>query len=407
MSVISSFFPPSMSNPPGSALLSNRTPVTTGDDKASASGAGINPQQKLLESLASHIPGMDAQGLQELDPAEYTPDKIAGRISGFVAMGLANAQERGRSGEDLQSLYDSAVKGVEKGFREAREILSSLDVLNGKVAEQVDETEELTFDALAGLNPGAAQEAQSLGTTRALSGAERFQHAERMELSICTRDGDEITIRFAHALDERASFASAMDAEGNQFSQFGFSSIEKSGLQISFKGGSLSAEEDQALSNLLDDVGQLANDFFDGDVQAAFEQAQDISFDSSQLARMELNMRSSTRYSAAQRYQETQQLSDTTDTKPGRRLGHLMREMQERFSQPGLAFLEDSRRSGAQLMNGMVEQDSRFKLAETEQQVLYRQRLSQLLDMVAPNRPGTSAPDAPASPSLAPASESD
>ncbi|MBN2885356.1 MAG: hypothetical protein JXM75_01445, partial [Chromatiaceae bacterium] len=145
-------------------------------------------------------------------------------------------------------------------------------------------------------------------------------------------------------------------------------------------------EELDAIRNLVQDTTQLASQFFNGDVQGAFEQAQNISFDSSQLARMELNMSSSSRYASAQRYQETQQLADASQNQPGRRLGQFMREMQDRFSQPGLEFLENAMGSGANLLQGLVEQDSRFQTADAEQQALYREQLGRLFDALAPNR---------------------
>jgi len=371
-------------SPQNGVLASNRASAASAAEGKTPDEVGA--QRQVLESLASHIPGMSVEGLKALDPAQYTPDKVAGRISSFVASGLENARARGRSEEDIQRLYDSAVQGAEKGFREARDILSGLDVLNGRIAEQVDETERLTFDALAGLNPSrAAQDAGALGATRSIAAAERFQQSERMELSLRTRDGDEVTIQFARDFDQQASFAAVADGNGNQAASFDVSSTESSGYRFQVKGD-LSAEELDAIRNLVQDTTQLAGQFFNGDVQAAFEQAQNISFDSSQLARMELNMSSSTRYTAAQRYQETQQLADTSQNQPGRRLGQFMREMQDRFSQPGLEFLENAMGSGANLLQGLVEQDSRFQTADAEQQALYREQLGRLFDALAPNR---------------------
>jgi len=125
----------------------------------SAAQSGKNPsadaKQVLLGKLAEKIPGMTAEKLSGLDANDYTPDKVAGRISDFVAAGLAAAKGRGASDERLQQMYDAAVKGVEKGFKEAREILDNLDVLKGDIKSMVDETETQTFDALAQIAPGS------------------------------------------------------------------------------------------------------------------------------------------------------------------------------------------------------------------------------------------------------------
>ncbi|NKN33116.1 DUF5610 domain-containing protein [Marichromatium bheemlicum] len=357
------------------------SPTTATRDATAAA-----PQQQVLERLAAHIPGMDANAVRKLDAEEFTPDKVANRIADAVATGLESARARGRSEAEIEQLYQQAVEGARQGFKEAREILSNLDALQGKVADQLDETEQLTFAALDGLAPGGQGTASS--ATTAIGVAERFQHAESFSLEVRTRDGDSVRIDFGQQLDYSASAALARDSEGNQVAQFDVSRTASSNYSFSVKGD-LDADELDAIRNLVQDTSELANSFFQGDVQAAFSQAGSLSFDASQLSRMELNMSSSTSYSAAQaqRYQETQQLGNESQSeRPGRRIGQLMDQMQERFSQPALGFLEDARASGAELMQGLVEQDERFVSAEKQQQDDLRSHMSRLLDAFAPQR---------------------
>ena len=58
-------------------------------------------QEKALNALTREIPGMDASALKKVDANEYTPEKIADRISSFVAMGLENARAQGKTEEEV------------------------------------------------------------------------------------------------------------------------------------------------------------------------------------------------------------------------------------------------------------------------------------------------------------------
>jgi hypothetical protein len=346
-----------------------------------ASQALSRLQSKALDVLASEIPGMESSDLKALDAADYTPDKVAARIGDFVAMGLANAKAQGKTDAEVQALYESAVKGVEKGFKDAKQILSDLNLLNGKVGEQVEETEKLTFDALAKLSPSQQEQAVSTPSTRAYAMAERYQRADDFSLTLKTQDGDTVKVRFSQAEMAQGAYALAEDDEGNQVELLDISRSQKTGYSFSVEGD-LSEDEIEAIQSLVQDVGEVANDFFGGDVQKAFEQATDIAFDSSQLASMNLRMSRTEQYSAVQRYQETQRMETPVQEHAGRRLGHLRQDLSDSFQKPALDFLGQAGQFADQLMRGLVEQDTRFKDAIGEQQELYQGYLNRLLGSV-------------------------
>ncbi|MCG5514129.1 DUF5610 domain-containing protein [Ectothiorhodospira shaposhnikovii] len=334
-----------------------------------------NLQTRILEALAKHTPGMNAAGFKQLKAEDYTPDKVADRITQFVEMGLANARARGASEEQLQSMYDSAMKGVERGFREAREILDGLNLLNGRIAEQVDETQRLTFEGLAALAPNG--QGQSLSSLTNLSVMQRYSRAESLELTLTTREGDKVTIQFQSATDIQAR--GGMRGDGNQSMQWlDVSRAEQSGYRFSVQGD-LNAQELEAIENLVRDVSNLANEFFNGDVQKAFEMVPDLRFDGSQLASMDLSMTRVEQYSAAARYQQTQQIEEGERARPGLRLGQLMREMQEQFNRSVLAFLDRPQEEAGRIMSALVQQDVRFLEAGESQQARFRENLDRLL----------------------------
>lgn len=70
--------------------------------------------------------GIELKGLQAED---FTPERVSERILGFVSPRILAGEDK----EQQTELMAQARKGIEQGFAEARDILESLDVLNGKV----------------------------------------------------------------------------------------------------------------------------------------------------------------------------------------------------------------------------------------------------------------------------------
>lgn len=336
----------------------------------------LNPlQTKILQTLAQQIPGMSLEGMKKLDANQFTPEKVSDRISHFVAKGLEMARARGESEEKIQRLYDSAMKGVEQGFREAKEILNGLGVLQGDIAADVARTEELTFEKLRALSP----EQRTAMEMVSLSASQRYERADSFELNITTREGDEVRIRFDRSDSFQYGFGAAMDGEGNAAMVFDMSRTQSSGFSFSVEGN-LSVEEIDAIQNLVRDIGQLADDFFKGDVQRAFEQVGELSLDATQLSAFSLSLSRTEVRSVAAQYQQTQQLTDAdAEERPGRRLGQLMQQLKEQINSPLLAFVEQQVGFGKSLMQSLVEQDARFKQADASQQEKYQDNLGRLL----------------------------
>lgn len=369
------------SSPSYTTLQSGQSTGAAAKASTPSTAEQTRASDEMLGKLAQNIPGMSADGLKALDPNDYTPEKVAERISGFVASGLEAARSRGASQERLDQMYQAAVKGVEKGFAEARDILDNLNLLQGNIAAQVDATETATFDALAAIAPGATPAGSSQASMR-MGVLERFSNAEDMELSVRTRDGDRVTISFSRQQSSESMLAGASDGQGNSLAQFSLSRSESSQYQFSVKG-ELDEGEIDALQNLIKDVSSLADEFFDGDVQKAFEQSADLRFDTSELSAMKLDMSYTRQYVSASSYEQVQGLDQAAD-KPGKRLGQMMKDMAETFGAPSLGFLSAPGQLGRDLFSGLVSQDTRFNSADDAQQTQYRDNMARLLDTVVP-----------------------
>src|SRR6185369_16803420 len=124
-----------------------------------------------------------------------------------------------------------------------------------------------------------------------------YRRTERAGLSIVTQEGDVVRLRIKvrDSLD-----AAASDATGDSTQVAQLSVDSRSSMKISFHvDGDLNADELAAIQDVVQQVGALADQFFAGDVPAAFAAAQDLNIDSWQLAKvgLRLSVRESVTYS--------------------------------------------------------------------------------------------------------------
>jgi hypothetical protein len=325
-------------------------------DGKDTSGKSASAADKLVAKLAENIPGMSLSEMKDMDASDYSPEKVASRISDFVAQGLENARARGASEERLLQMYDAAVAGVERGFEEATEILDELGMLNDETAATIEQTQDLTFEALAGLAPGSVETAPSRQVS--LSAAERFSKSESFSLNVMTKEGDKVTIKFDSSATETTSLGYYSDDDASAIS-FGVDRTDSSHYQFSVKGD-LNEEELEALQTLVQDINLIADDFFSGDVQDAFEQAAELEMDKSQLMNLNVNMSQSVSYSAVVAYQEVQQLDNPLGNN-GRHLGQLMNNMDRFMGHHSLERFEGIGSFGEDMLANLIRQDVRYK----------------------------------------------
>jgi hypothetical protein len=335
-------------------------------------------QDALISRLASNIPGMSASDLKDLNADDFTPEKVANRIGDFVAQGLEAARRSGRSEEDVQKMYDAAVKGVEKGFAEAKEILDNLNMLTETIETNIDSTFEKTFDRLTELDPSlAAENAAKSSTIERLTAAQRYDEAESLSLQVKTHDGDTVTINFSNQSRIEQSMGYESDGSNSQ-SIFNLSRSEESNYRFSVEGD-LDDKEIDALQNLIKDVNEIAGEFFDGDVQKAFDMASEFQMDKTELSSMNLQLAQTKQYSAISNYSATQANSEVEAA--GKRLGHLSNEFAALSQDPKLNFMQEIREFSEELLATLVSQDARYREADSEEQSIFDANLESLVSM--------------------------
>lgn len=114
----------------------------------------------------------------------------------------------------------------------------------------------------------------------------KYKKSEHTALFIETQEGDVVRLDF-RARDSAQLRAS----QGTDGSEIRFRAESSTKLAVDVRGD-LNAEEMEAIQATIAQAADLADDFFDGDVAAAFGAAAELDIDGDQLARVKLNMRS-------------------------------------------------------------------------------------------------------------------
>lgn len=116
-----------------------------------AIGAQDDPLALLLKSALTGINEalrgqLGDNAIQNAMSQDNTPQGTAGRIVALSTAfyGAYQKQHAGEDPEQMLSNFMATIKGgMEQGFKEARDILTGLQVLNGDIAGNVDKTYEL------------------------------------------------------------------------------------------------------------------------------------------------------------------------------------------------------------------------------------------------------------------------
>ena len=119
----------------------------------------------------------------------------------------------------------------------------------------------------------------------------------------------DVSIQAESASLEQTSLHVQSQDKGGQ-TDLEYRSVTATSSSFSFQvEGSLDQEELEAIGSLLEDVDALATEFFDGDVQVAFQKASQLGYDDSEIAGYAFNMVEQETSIVAERY-----LGDTGDT---------------------------------------------------------------------------------------------
>ena len=251
--------PLDLSTQPNAAAL---VPVAS---KLPASGAPPAPAATTAVDVASSKVVSEVSrrlGLSVVDSPRSGLDNLASALRGLLSRSSA-------SGKDA---VPDVLDAVRSALSEAATALKKLGLSDQQVDKALGGVREKLGETVA-----ASAELAAVQTTS-------YVRKDKANLDISTQEGDRVQIRFR----SREGYVSqtSTGATGGERNVYAFSSGR---IEISVDG-ELNEEELTAIGELVGKVESLANEFFAGDVQKAFESAAALGFDSTQIASFALKL---------------------------------------------------------------------------------------------------------------------
>ncbi|WP_340681150.1 DUF5610 domain-containing protein [Paraglaciecola sp.] len=273
-------------------------------------------------------------------------EEVAKNVLKFVGGALKNAQAKGADDAELTKLFEQASSGVLKGIKMAEKDLAGF--MNGEIRSGIDNSKKLIDEGIEKLKQDifGKQKNQAASDSLLVAGTTQITVSEQKsgQLVIKTKDGDEVSLTFEDARrfelnqqlllrqqntltekegknpdDEKISqpatvkkpviekTATETAPDKTQLEQAALqnekkpdvgsqstvaqNSIYYESLALSFSvSGELDADELKAIGKLVADANDLADEFFNGDIETAYNQALKLGFDDQELTSFALQL---------------------------------------------------------------------------------------------------------------------
>lgn len=276
--------PPSMPPQNRPVQEGNPTERSAVDGPGRGVGQGLDTAPGQNRGVEGADPGASASGSQ------FDVDGLVNNLWSFMQGRLARAEASGASEAEMEKMWQAAEKGLKQGFGEAREALEAMNKMNEGLGDRIDSAYQGLTDILASRDLSAkAPVTETPEQDAAVTDNRRislYQYQEQsFALNLKTVEGDAIRVQVQNTGEAGADFQRDQNGESLSWGRAG-----SNDFQLSIEGD-LNETERADLNALLADVNDLANEFYEGDMELAWEQAQALSIDGTSLASMDLRMR--------------------------------------------------------------------------------------------------------------------
>ncbi|KPV89824.1 hypothetical protein AN395_03765 [Pseudoalteromonas sp. P1-30] len=238
---------------------------------------------------------------KQADKPLFDFDEIVKNVLDFVSGAVNKAKANGADDDKLKNMLDDARTGVQTGIDEAVDELKGTGVFNEEMQEGIDKSKEGIFEGLDEFeqtlfNPQAA--------SVSVSQAQYVSMSSNAEYKFTTAEGDEVSISFADAYESQT--ASGYQQSNNSES---FASSSSQSRELSFSmsvNGDLNEQEQDAINAMMEELQGVSKTFFSGDLDEAFEKAQELSLGSEQLVAFSMDLRQTKTVATVKSYEQYQ-----------------------------------------------------------------------------------------------------
>ncbi len=136
-----------------------------------------------------------------------------------------------------------------------------------------------------------------------------YGRKDSFSFELTTLDGDKISIEAGNTAVFYGEYGDATGSDDTDALE-GFKDNSQFAIDVT---GDLDEQETAAIQDLLDQILSLSDEFYNGDVNKAYEAALDLNYDQNEIASYAVNLRQTEQYSVAAAYQELQPVTDRVE----------------------------------------------------------------------------------------------
>ncbi|WP_100912457.1 DUF5610 domain-containing protein [Pseudoalteromonas spongiae] len=231
-------------------------------------------------------------------------EEIAKNVLSFVKGAILGAKADGADNDKLTNMFEQARKGVEQGIGEAVEELKDSELYTDEIEQGIEKSRELIFDGLDEFEQSIFNPDKKAPSDAAFNGQNFYQLDNGASFEIKTAEGDIIKLTYNSQFSSSEQLSYNKSEAGESLS---YSSSQSSSQAYSFSvEGDLNEDEVAAINELMSDLQEVSNEFFNGSLDEAFEQAKNLNVDSPQLVAMSMNLQQTEVRASVREYQTTQ-----------------------------------------------------------------------------------------------------
>lgn len=236
---------------------------------------------------------------KKADKPLFDFDEIVKNVLDFVTGAVKKAQADGADDDKLKGMLSDARKGVQIGIDDAVDELKETGIFNSDIEEGINKSKEGIFDGLDKFEENLFNpQPSSVSVTQ----AQYVSLSNNAEYSFTTAEGDEVVISFADAFKSQSA-SSYQRSENNE----AYVSESSQSRELSFSmsvNGDLNEDEQEAINDLMENLQSVSNTFFSGDLDKAFEEAQELGLGNEQLVAFSMDLRQTKTVAAIKGYEE-------------------------------------------------------------------------------------------------------
>ena len=178
------------------------------------------------------------------------------------------------------------------------------------------------------------------------------------EIQVTTNEGDVITISLSES-EKHSRGVFQADQGDSKVEIYNESNSFESGFSISIEGD-LNEDEQQSLTDLINKMSDVSDEFFAGNIETAFNHAQKIGLDTEQIAGFSMDLKRERSMQAVVAYQQTAEPEKNINTDLLKQAGDFLAQTKELMADASIKLnaLADQKQSFTDLFAGVGQMNA-------------------------------------------------